>query len=58
MNVSNVFSLLPLICVSPRPEDLRVPFEQFGRVRDVYLPRDYYTGYVNTGHEGDSDIHG
>ncbi|KAI5078848.1 hypothetical protein GOP47_0006519 [Adiantum capillus-veneris] len=27
-----------------RPEDLRIPFERFGRVRDVYLPRDYYTG--------------
>ncbi|KAL5806297.1 hypothetical protein ACOSQ3_029206 [Xanthoceras sorbifolium] len=27
-----------------RPEDLRGPFGQFGRLRDVYLPRDYYTG--------------
>lgn len=26
-----------------RPEDLRVPFERFGPVRDVYLPKDYYT---------------
>ncbi|ONK61526.1 uncharacterized protein A4U43_C08F30870 [Asparagus officinalis] len=26
------------------PEDLRVPFERFGPVRDVYLPRNYYTG--------------
>lgn len=27
-----------------RPEDLRRPFGQFGRVKDIYLPRDYYTG--------------
>jgi hypothetical protein len=27
-----------------RPEELRVPFERFGPVRDVYLPRDYHTG--------------
>nr|TKW36048.1 hypothetical protein SEVIR_2G414600v2 [Setaria viridis] len=27
-----------------RPEDLRRPFAQFGRVKDIYLPRDYYTG--------------
>jgi hypothetical protein len=27
-----------------RPEDLRAPFERFGPVRDIYLPRDYYTG--------------
>ncbi|OEL17213.1 Serine/arginine-rich SC35-like splicing factor SCL30 [Dichanthelium oligosanthes] len=26
------------------PEELRVPFERFGPVRDVYLPRDYHTG--------------
>lgn len=32
---------LPRDC---RPEDLRRPFEQFGRLKDVYLPRDYYTG--------------
>ncbi|VAI13855.1 unnamed protein product [Triticum turgidum subsp. durum] len=25
-------------------EDLRVPFERFGPVRDVYLPKDYYSG--------------
>uniref|UniRef100_A0A8I6Z956 RRM domain-containing protein n=1 Tax=Hordeum vulgare subsp. vulgare TaxID=112509 RepID=A0A8I6Z956_HORVV len=31
---------IPLSC---RPEDLRVPFERFGPVRDVYLPKDYYT---------------
>ncbi|KAK6163759.1 hypothetical protein DH2020_000623 [Rehmannia glutinosa] len=28
-----------------RPEDLRRPFGQFGPVKDIYLPRDYYTGY-------------
>ncbi|KAK3147117.1 hypothetical protein QOZ80_3BG0278300 [Eleusine coracana subsp. coracana] len=27
-----------------RPEDLRRPFGKFGRVKDIYLPRDYYTG--------------
>lgn len=27
-----------------RPEDLRRPFEQFGALKDIYLPRDYYTG--------------
>ncbi|XP_020102094.1 serine/arginine-rich SC35-like splicing factor SCL30 isoform X1 [Ananas comosus] len=32
------------IPLSYRPEDIRVPFERFGPVRDVYLPRDYYTG--------------
>ncbi|XP_077239022.1 SC35-like splicing factor 30 [Tasmannia lanceolata] len=32
---------IPLNC---RPEDLRVPFERFGPVRDVYLPKDYHSG--------------
>ncbi|KAL6977375.1 hypothetical protein U1Q18_026174 [Sarracenia purpurea var. burkii] len=32
---------IPLNC---RPEDLRALFERFGVVRDVYLPKDYYTG--------------
>lgn len=27
-----------------RQEDLRRPFEQFGPLKDIYLPRDYYTG--------------
>ncbi|XVF07435.1 hypothetical protein REPUB_Repub06bG0138700 [Reevesia pubescens] len=27
-----------------RPEDLRGPFGQFGRLKDIYLPRDYHTG--------------
>ncbi|MFS8004845.1 putative RNA recognition motif domain, nucleotide-binding alpha-beta plait domain superfamily [Helianthus anomalus] len=27
-----------------RPEDLRGPFGEFGPLKDVYLPRDYYTG--------------
>ncbi|KAK3277388.1 Arginine/serine-rich splicing factor scl25a transcript I [Cymbomonas tetramitiformis] len=26
-----------------RSEDIRSPFERYGSVRDVYLPRDYYT---------------
>ncbi|XP_010504402.1 PREDICTED: serine/arginine-rich SC35-like splicing factor SCL30 isoform X2 [Camelina sativa] len=32
---------IPLDC---RPEELRAPFERFGPVRDVYIPRDYYSG--------------
>ncbi|CAN6442651.1 unnamed protein product [Victoria cruziana] len=32
---------IPLDC---RPEDLRIPFERYGPIRDVYLPKDYYTG--------------
>lgn len=28
-----------------RPEDLRSEFEKFGEVRDVYIPKDYYTRY-------------
>ncbi|XP_052204932.1 serine/arginine-rich SC35-like splicing factor SCL30 [Diospyros lotus] len=32
---------IPLNC---RPEELRAPFERFGLVRDVYIPKDYYTG--------------
>ncbi|BAT81223.1 serine/arginine-rich SC35-like splicing factor SCL30 [Vigna umbellata] len=32
---------IPLDC---RPEELRVPFERFGPVRDVYIPKDYYSG--------------
>ncbi|GAB2276929.1 Arginine/serine-rich splicing factor scl25a transcript I [Dionaea muscipula] len=27
-----------------RPEDLRRPFGQFGQLKDIYLPRDYYSG--------------
>ncbi|CAK9217573.1 unnamed protein product [Sphagnum troendelagicum] len=27
-----------------RPEDLRIPFERYGVIKDVYLPKDYYTG--------------
>ncbi|KAK8628818.1 hypothetical protein V6N13_009401 [Hibiscus sabdariffa] len=27
-----------------RVEDLRGPFGQFGRLKDIYLPRDYHTG--------------
>lgn len=27
-----------------RPEDLRKPFGQFGPLKDIYLPRDYYSG--------------
>ena len=27
-----------------RPEDLKRPFGQFGQLKDVYLPKDYYSG--------------
>ncbi|KAM7264900.1 hypothetical protein ACFE04_002583 [Oxalis oulophora] len=27
-----------------RPDDLRGPFGRFGPIKDVYLPKDYYTG--------------
>ncbi|XP_057836113.1 serine/arginine-rich SC35-like splicing factor SCL28 isoform X3 [Cryptomeria japonica] len=27
-----------------RPEDLRIPFESFGPMNDVYLPKNYHTG--------------
>jgi len=33
------------ISLDARPEDLRIPFERFGYVKDVYLPKNYYTGY-------------
>ncbi|KAF7146789.1 hypothetical protein RHSIM_Rhsim04G0214200 [Rhododendron simsii] len=26
------------------PEDLRIPFERFGAIKDIYLPKNYYTG--------------
>ncbi|XP_022854477.1 serine/arginine-rich SC35-like splicing factor SCL28 [Olea europaea var. sylvestris] len=32
------------ISLSARPEDLRIPFERFGPIKDVYLPKNYYTG--------------
>ncbi|GER30187.1 SC35-like splicing factor family protein [Striga asiatica] len=31
------------ISLSARPEDLRVPFERFGPLKDIYLPKNYYT---------------
>ena len=31
-------------CAFNSVEDLRVPFERYGFVKDVYLPKDYYTG--------------
>ncbi|KMZ60243.1 hypothetical protein ZOSMA_5G01080 [Zostera marina] len=32
------------ISLDARAEDLRIPFERFGPVKDVYLPKNYYTG--------------
>ncbi|KAH1067802.1 hypothetical protein J1N35_032789 [Gossypium stocksii] len=35
----------PFVFIGVRlPEDLRGPFGQFGHLKDVYLPRNYYTG--------------
>mmetsp|Transcript_51963 Transcript_51963/g.89449 ORF Transcript_51963/g.89449 Transcript_51963/m.89449 type:complete len:83 (+) Transcript_51963:45-293(+) len=31
-----------------RMEDIRYAFEKFGDVRDVYMPRDYQTGSLNS----------
>ncbi|KAK3147165.1 hypothetical protein QOZ80_3BG0278910 [Eleusine coracana subsp. coracana] len=31
------------ISLITRPEDIRTPFEQFGPVKDVYLPRNFHT---------------
>ncbi|URE28439.1 hypothetical protein MUK42_34487 [Musa troglodytarum] len=36
--------LIRNIALDARPEDLRIPFERFGPVKDVYLPKNYYTG--------------
>ncbi|KAK6937007.1 RNA recognition motif domain, partial [Dillenia turbinata] len=46
-SISNVFGKLHALVkltVFPVPEDLRRPFGEFGPLKDVYLPRDYYTG--------------
>ncbi|XP_047323852.1 serine/arginine-rich SC35-like splicing factor SCL28 isoform X3 [Impatiens glandulifera] len=32
------------ISLDARQEDLRIPFERFGPIKDIYLPKDYYTG--------------
>jgi hypothetical protein len=31
-----------------RPEDIQKEFERYGEVRDVYIPKDFYTKYVTT----------
>ncbi|KAI3979973.1 hypothetical protein MKX01_042627 [Papaver californicum] len=36
--------LIRNISLDARVEDLRIPFEHFGPVKDVYLPKNYYTG--------------
>ncbi|XP_059649079.1 serine/arginine-rich SC35-like splicing factor SCL28 isoform X2 [Cornus florida] len=36
--------LIRNISLHARPEDLRTRFERFGPLKDVYLPKDYYTG--------------
>lgn len=34
---------------SCRPDDVRYKFERYGEIRDVYLPRDYYSKCVPFG---------
>ncbi|WZZ62509.1 hypothetical protein YC2023_062616 [Brassica napus] len=34
-----------------RPDDLRRPFGRFGRLKDIYIPRNYYTGRKINLHE-------
>ncbi|PNX98489.1 serine/arginine-rich splicing factor 33-like protein, partial [Trifolium pratense] len=41
-----------------RPEDLRGPFERYGPVKDVYLPRNYYTGPCQVPHRVVWDMFG
>ncbi|CAD5172363.1 unnamed protein product, partial [Musa acuminata subsp. malaccensis] len=36
--------LIRNVALDARSEDLRMPFERFGPVKDVYLPKNYYTG--------------
>lgn len=36
--------LINLILYFCRVEDLRGPFGRFGPIKDIYLPKDYYTG--------------
>uniref|UniRef100_A0A0D6R1Y2 RRM domain-containing protein n=1 Tax=Araucaria cunninghamii TaxID=56994 RepID=A0A0D6R1Y2_ARACU len=40
-NTSLLVRNIPRDC---RPDELRIPFERFGPLKDVYLPKDYYTG--------------
>lgn len=39
-------SLAVLLLLLFRPEDIRKEFERYGDVRDVYIPKDYYTRCV------------
>ena len=34
------------VCNHYRPDDFRRPFGRFGRLKDIYIPRNYYTGWV------------
>lgn len=44
-NKELLYILISIYLVLHRPEDLRIPFERYGPVKDVYLPKNYYTGY-------------
>ncbi|KAB5537430.1 hypothetical protein DKX38_014963 [Salix brachista] len=36
--------LIRNLTLDARPEDLRGPFEKFGPLKDIYLPKNYHTG--------------
>eukprot|EP01018_Ginkgo_biloba_P032479 Gb_06441 [translate_table: standard] len=40
-NTSLLVRNIPRDC---RADELRIPFERFGPLKDIYLPKDYYTG--------------
>lgn len=42
--IGTIYQLFPRFVF--RPNDLRDSFERFGPLKDIYLPRNYYTGYV------------
>jgi hypothetical protein len=44
----HVFLMLENLCDCCRPDDLRKEFEKFGEVRDVYIPKDFYTRCVSS----------
>ncbi|KAJ1297025.1 hypothetical protein BS78_01G346500 [Paspalum vaginatum] len=54
--------LIRNISLTARPEDIRVPFEKFGPVKDVYLPRNFHTrelrgfGFVKFLHPKDAAL--
>lgn len=62
-DVSNTYSLLVLnITFRTTPEDLRPIFDRYGKVQDVYIPKDRATGdsrgfaFVRYAHEADAEM--